>query len=139
MRCSSALRKLSTCATSLTWMPAAPISVSEARRVAFRTARAAAIQPPSELPPGGAAAKPRRCRKAEKKVARTARGAGPRRRMGSAEAGMLGNEDVELFRQLSQAGEPDPHAAAAMKKKQRRPRPAAHEADAAVADRNGRN
>src|SRR2546430_1807655 len=50
MRCSSLLRKVSTCATSLRWIPAAPTSVSEARRVALRTAASAAIQPPSELP-----------------------------------------------------------------------------------------
>jgi hypothetical protein len=35
--------------------------------------------------------------------------------------------------------EPDSQAAAAMEKEQRKPRPAAHEADAAVADRDGRD
>src|SRR5262249_46298556 len=77
--------------------------------------------------------------KIEIKVGEIADGIEPRRRIGGAEARMLGNDDVELFRQLSHAREPDAHAAAAMKREQRRPRPAAHEADAAVADRNGRD
>src|SRR5712691_3096689 len=38
MRCCSLLRKVSTCSTSLTWMPADPTSVSEASRVAVRNA-----------------------------------------------------------------------------------------------------
>src|SRR5262249_22803660 len=76
--------------------------------------------------------------KIEIEVGEIADGIEPRRRIGGAEARMLGNDDVELFRQLGHAWEPDAHAAAAMKKEQRRPRPAAHEADAAVADRNGR-
>jgi hypothetical protein len=75
----------------------------------------------------------------EIKIREIADGIEPWRRIGGAEAGMLGSDDVELFRQPRHAREPDSHATAAMKKEQRRPRPAAHEADAAIADRNGRD
>src|SRR5262249_18090093 len=63
----------------------------------------------------------------------------PWRRIGGTEAGMLGRDDVELFRQPRHAREPDSHTAAAMKKEQRWPRPAAHDADAAIGDRKGRD
>ncbi len=75
----------------------------------------------------------------EIEVGQIADGIEPWRRVGGAEARMLGSDDVELFRQPRHAREPDSHAAAAVKKKQRWPRPAAHEADAAIADRNGRD
>src|SRR5262249_56778706 len=76
--------------------------------------------------------------KIEIEVRQIADGIEPRWRIGGAEARMLGNDDIELFRQLGHAREPDAHAAATMKEQQRWPRPAAHEADAAVSDRDGR-
>src|SRR5262249_22238527 len=63
----------------------------------------------------------------------------PWRRIGSTEAGMLGSDNVELSRQPRHAREPDSHAAAAMKKEQRRRGAAGSDGTAALADRNGRN
>src|SRR6266487_667984 len=137
MRCSSLLRKASTCATSLTWMPAAPMSVSEAGRVAHRQVRGdpAAKRTPDEMDAGEVEL----IEKIEIEVCEIADGIKPCRRIGGAEAGMLRSDDIELFCQLGHAREPDSQAAAAMEKEQRRPRPAAHETDAAVADRDGRD
>ena len=50
MRCASVRRNGSTCSTPLTWMPAAPTSVSELSRRVLRTASSAAIQPPRPQP-----------------------------------------------------------------------------------------
>jgi len=60
----------------------------------------------------------------------------PLRRIGCAEARVFRNDDVELFRQPRHAGQPNTDAAAAVQKQERRSTAAAHETDAATADRD---
>src|SRR5262249_38427523 len=60
----------------------------------------------------------------------------PIRRVGRAETGMLGNDNVEFFRQSCHAGQPDTDAAAAVQEDERRATAAAHETNAALPDRD---
>src|SRR5262249_22798808 len=53
------------------------------------------------------------------------------------ESRMFGSDDIEFLGKPGHAWEPNSHAAAAVEKDRRSPCPAAHEADAAVADRDG--
>src|SRR5499427_9851343 len=109
----------------------------QAGRVAYRRLRGdpAAERIPDEMDAGEVEL----LEEVEIEIRQIPDGIEPWRRIGGTEAGMLGSDNVELFRQPRHAREPDSHAAAAMKKEQRWPRTAAHEADAAIADRNGRD
>jgi hypothetical protein len=60
----------------------------------------------------------------------------PIRRIGGAESGMLGSDDVECLCQSCHRGQPDSDATAAVQEQQRRPATATHEADAASPDRD---
>ena len=57
--------------------------------------------------------------KLEIEIREIADGIEPCRRIGVAETGMLGDDDVEFLRQLRHAGQPDSDAAAAVQEQQR--------------------
>ena len=134
MRCSSLRRNVSTCSTPLTWMPAAATSVSEASRrgVAHRKLGRdpAAEREADQID----VVEIELIEEIEIEVGEVGDVVEPVRRVGGAEARMLGHDHVVARGEVRHVGQPASRAAGAVQDQERAAGAAAHQADVAAAD-----
>ena len=101
----------------------------------LRAASSAAIQPPSEMADQIDVVEIELVEQVEIEVGEVGDGVEPVRRVGGAEARMLGHDHVVARGEVGHVGQPAAGAAGAVQEQQRTARAAAHQADVAAADR----